>query len=104
MTCEEELNALRQAERELEQFKERHLPAAGADGVTPVPTPPGDTSGSGPADEETVQRVAELTSAVKEKQDAYDKCRGRTGDGPGVEALMRDDTGKPLGGGAGPPM
>ena len=42
----------------------------------------------------------ELTAAVRQNHAAYDRCRGRTE----MEALMRDETGAPLGGGAGPPM
>jgi hypothetical protein len=85
MSCEEEFNALRQAEWELAAFRKR-LSAAGTDAVG--------------SEAEDIQRVAELTATVRQKHAAYDRCRGRTE----MEALMRDETGAPLGGGAGPPM
>jgi hypothetical protein len=89
MSCEEEFNALRQAEWELAAFRKR-LSGTGAE-------PGADVVGS---ETEDVQRMAELTAAVRQKHAAYDRCRGRTE----MEALMRDETGAPLGGGAGPPM
>jgi hypothetical protein len=92
MACEEELNALRQAQEELARYRHRHPNV----GPGPVPTP-SDSS-------EVLQRLAELTAAVQQKQAAYDLCRGQTGEGDSIEALMRDDTGMPLGGDAGPPM
>lgn len=98
MSCEEELNAWRQAERNLATWRIHHSSAADR----PVPT--GDSAGSGLTEAETLQRLAELTAAVKKKRDAYARCQGRAGGGTGIESLMRDATGKPLGGGAGPPM
>jgi hypothetical protein len=89
MSCEEEFNALRQAEWELAAFRKR------LSGTKAEPGP--DVVGS---ETEDVQRMAELTAAVRQKYAAYDRCRGRTE----MEALMRDETGAPLGGGAGPPM
>lgn len=89
MSCEEESNALRQAEWELATFRKQH-PGTGA-GPDPA------IAGS---ETEDIQRMAELTAAVRRKHAAYDRCRGRAE----MEALMRDETGAPLGGGAGPPM
>ncbi|NUR31830.1 MAG: hypothetical protein HOV83_39315 [Catenulispora sp.] len=90
MACEEEFNALKQAREELARYRHRHPDV----GPGPVPTP---------SDSEVLPRLAELTAAVQQKQAAYDLCRGQTGE-DGIEALMRDDTGRPLGGDAGPPM
>jgi hypothetical protein len=95
MACEEEFNALRQAQQELARHQQQH--------PHPDSGPPEGSAGSEGSEIEALRRLAELTAAVQQKQAAYDLCRGRT-QGSGVEALMRDDTGRPLGGGAGPPM
>ncbi|MEY9893589.1 hypothetical protein ABIA35_004519 [Catenulispora sp. MAP12-49] len=86
MTCEEEFNALRRAERDLAAWRRLH---------------------SGPGDvpeAEVRQRSAELSAALRERQDAYNRCRGAKTAHDAFEALMRDASGAPLGGGAGPPM
>lgn len=89
MGCEEEFNALRRAERELSAWREQHPGLAG--GSVPV----------SPADR---QHLAELTAALRERQYAYTRCQGENERRNAFEALMRDETGAPLGGGAGPPM
>jgi hypothetical protein len=94
MSCEEEFNALRRAEWELAAFRKRLSDTA-----------TGTIAGAGPApdvlgsDTEDIQRMMELTAAVRHRYSAYDRCRGRID----VEALMREETGAPLGGGASPP-
>lgn len=98
MPCDEEFNALRRAEQQLAAWrKEHHITADN-------PIPAGDAAGSATADIAVMQRLAELTAAVKERQQAYIRCRGRVEDRDNIESLMRDASGAPLGGGAGPPM
>lgn len=87
MSCEEELNALREAQRELAAFRKQHF-----------------GTGDSPPGAEVIHRVAELTTAVTERQAAYNRCRGGIDSPTSIESLMRDETGAPLGGGAGPPM
>lgn len=97
MSCEEELNALRQAERKLNLFRKQHseLPdSAAASGGSAEAAP----------EAETLQRLAELTADVADKGDAYNRCRGEQDGRSDVESLMRDASGAPLGGDAGPPM
>ncbi|GAA2064001.1 hypothetical protein GCM10009839_89270 [Catenulispora yoronensis] len=98
MSCEEELNALRRAEQDLALFRQQSS-GAGTTGPEPEPLP---AHPEGSAD--AVQRLAELTAAVQDRQDAYNSCLGHLASVSAIEALMRDATGKPLGGGAGPPM
>lgn len=115
MTCEEEFNALRRAERELAAWWQ-HRPDA-ADGPVPAPTvaaadasdaldaaDAADSSEFATPESEAVQRLAELTTAVNEKRRAYNRCLGRAEEHAAFESLMRDASGAPLGGGAGPPM
>lgn len=73
-------------------------------GPEPQPSPVGTTDEPALSDAEVLHRTAELTTAVYERQAAYERCRGQNGGGYDIESLMRDATGRPLGGGAGPPM
>lgn len=86
MACEEEFNALRQAEKELAAWRRLH---SGSDDLPEA---------------EVLKRSAELAAALRERQDAYNRCQGARTAHDAFEALMRDETGAPLGGGAGPPM
>ncbi|MEY9935471.1 hypothetical protein ABH926_010153 [Catenulispora sp. GP43] len=86
MTCDEEFNALRRAEQDLAAWRELHSRPSAA------------------PEAEVLRRSAELTAALRERQDAYNRCRGAKMAHDDFEALMRDETGAPLGGGAGPPM
>jgi hypothetical protein len=104
MTCEEEFNALRRAERELAAWWQHQSDAADSPVPAPVVASAGEASGSTAAEGEAVQRLAELTAAVNEKRRAYNRCRGRAEEHATFESLMRDASGAPLGGGAGPPM
>ncbi|GAA1987222.1 hypothetical protein [Catenulispora subtropica] len=83
MSCEKQLNALRRAEQALADYRRQR--------------PGSDTP-------EEKEHLAELTAALREKQEAYNWCRGQGTPQSGIESLMRDEFGKPLGGGAGPPM
>ncbi|NUP51883.1 MAG: hypothetical protein HOW97_31875 [Catenulispora sp.] len=73
-------------------------------GPEPQPSPVGGSGEAALSDAEVLHRTAELTTAVMERQAAYERCRGQGGGGYDIESLMRDATGRPLGGGAGPPM
>ena len=99
MSCEEEFNALRQAERELATFRKR-LSDTGLGAVSGAATGAGAGPDAAGSEAEDVQRMAELTAAVRQRHAAYDRCRGRAE----MEPLMFDETGAPLGGGAGPPI
>ena len=105
MACEEELNALRQAEYRLAMWRKQHPGVTADPVVTSDDVPAGDGAEPAATKAELLQRLAELTAAVKDKRDAYARCQGRSGTSDtGIESLMRDATGRPLGGGAGPPM
>jgi hypothetical protein len=99
MSCEEELNALRQAEQELARFRRGH-----PGGVPDRPAPGGDITEPATGQPADVQRLAELAAAVRDRRAAYNRCRDRVGTGTDIESLMRDETGAPRGGDAGPPM
>jgi hypothetical protein len=100
MSCDEELNALRQAEQELARFRERHPGIPTSTDLSPA----GDVTTPTAVQGEDVQRLAELAAAVRDRENAYNRCRDRVGSGTDVESLMRDETGAPRGGSAGPPM
>src|SRR3954471_22098979 len=98
MACEEEFNALRQAQQELARHQQQHPhPDAGPSQGSAGSEGSEGSAGSEGSEIEALRRLAELTAAVRQKQAAYDLCRGQT-QGSGVEALMRDDTRRPLGG------
>jgi hypothetical protein len=98
MSCEEELNALWRAERELNLFREQHS------AMPDTPILAGDASGPASADAEAdaLRRLAELTAAVAERKDAYDSCRNDEDGRTDMESLVYDATDAPLGGRTGP--
>jgi hypothetical protein len=98
MSCEKELYALQRAQRELDRFRKEHF------GAPDAPAPTEAAAGSATTEVEASQRLAELTATLAQKRDAYGRCLRAADDHADIESLMRDSTGAPLGGGAGPPM